>query len=101
MDKKVAFETSSFGVSKEIWAGACDFWDIDNNDGSLQFKRISPNQIQIFQYESMGQKNVFESSVFQETKMIAEFVGINQGSKISWVMNRQWINQVCVTGFCS
>ena len=65
------------------------FLDIDNNDGSLQFKRISPNQIQIFQYESMVQKNVFESSVFQETKMIAEFVGINQGSKISWVMNRQ------------
>ncbi len=84
MKTEIAFETGPFAVTQEIWKAAANSLGIDNKEGTHQITRIGPNQIQIIQYEDLGQKNPFESSKFQKTKVIAEFIAQAQGNKKIW-----------------
>jgi len=84
VNTEIAFETGAFAVTQEIWKAAANSLGIDNKEGTHQITRLGPNQIQIIQYEELGQKNPFESSKFQKTKVIAEFIAQAQGDKKIW-----------------
>ena len=85
MEIKAAFVTSSFDSTKEIWKKAIEYLGIQNTDGRTHIKRMGTNQIQIFQYEEVDKKSIFESSAKHKTKVIASFKGRAIGNKKKWV----------------
>ena len=85
MEIQAAFVTGSFDGTEEIWKQAIDYLGIQNADGRTHIKRMGTNQIQIFQYEEVDKKNIFESSANHKTKVIASFTGRVIGNKKKWV----------------
>ena len=62
MEIQSAFVTGAFDSTKEIWKKAIEYLGIQNTDGRTHIKRMGTNQIQIFQYEEVDKKSIFESS---------------------------------------
>ena len=85
MEIKVAFVTGAFDSTKEIWKKAIEYLGIQNTDGRTHIKRMGTNQIQIFQYEEVAKKSIFENSANHKTKVIASFKGRAIGNKKKWV----------------
>ena len=85
MEIKAAFVTGAFDSTNEIWKKAIDYLGIKNTDGRTHIKRMGTNQIQIFQYEEVDKKDIFESSANHKTKVIASFTGRVIGNKKKWV----------------
>ena len=85
MEIKVAFETGAFAATQEIWMKAIEYLGIQNTDGRTHIKRMGTNQIQIFQYEKVNKKSIFENSSNHKTKVIASFTGRAIGNKKKWV----------------
>ena len=85
MEIQAAFVTAAFDSTKEIWEKAIEYLDIQNTDGRTHIKRMGTNQIQIFQYEEVDKKSIFESSANHKTKVIASFTGRAIGNKKKWV----------------
>ena len=85
MEIQVAFVTGAFDSTKEIWKKAIEYLGIQNTDGRTHIKRMGTNQIQIFQYEEVDKKYIFESSANHKTKVIASFTGRAIGNKKKWV----------------
>ncbi len=87
MNSPVVFETGPFAVTQEVRQAAWKFLGIDKQCALTQIKKIGPNHVQIIQFESLGQKNPFESTDFIPSTIIAEFIGILQGNRILWRQN--------------
>ena len=85
MEIQAAFVTGTFDSTQEIWKKAIEHLGIQNTDGRTHIKRIGTNQIQIFQYEEVDQKSIFENSANHKTKVIASFTGRAIGNKKKWV----------------
>ena len=85
MEIKSAFLTGAFDSTQEIWKKAIEYLGIQNTDGRTHIKRMGTNQIQIFQYEEVDKKSIFESSANHKTKVIASFTGRAIGNKKKWV----------------
>ena len=85
MEIKAAFVTGPFDSTQEIWKKAIEYLGIQNVDGRTHIKRMGTNQIQIFQYEEVDKKSIFESSANHKTKVIASFTGRAIGNKKKWV----------------
>ena len=85
MEIQSAFVTGAFDSTKEIWKKAIEYLGIQNTDGRTHIKRMGTNQIQIFQYEEVDKKSIFESSANHKTKVIASFTGRAIGNKKKWV----------------
>ena len=85
MEIKAAFVTGAFDSTEEIWTKAIDYLGIQNTDGRTHIKRMGTNQIQIFQYEEVDKKRIFESSANHKIKVIASFTGRAIGNKKKWV----------------
>ena len=85
MEIQPAFVTGAFDSTQEIWKKAIDYLGIQNTDGRTHLKRIGTNQIQIFQYEEVDKKSIFENSANHKTKVIASFKGRAIGNKKKWV----------------
>ena len=85
MEIQAAFVTGAFDSTKEIWKKAIEYLGIQNTDGRTHIKRMGTNQIQIFQYEEVDKKSIFESSANHKTKLIASFTGREIGNKKKWV----------------
>ena len=85
MEIKAAFVTGAFDSTKEIWMKAIEYLGIQNTDGRTHIKRMGTNQIQIFQYEEVAKKSIFENSANHKTKVIASFKGRAIGNKKKWV----------------
>ena len=85
MEIQAAFVTGAFDSTKEIWKKAIEYLGIQNTDGRTHIKRMGTNQIQIFQYEEVDKKSIFESSANHKTKVIASFTGRAIGNKKKWV----------------
>ena len=85
MEIQSAFVTGAFDSTQEIWKKAIEYLGIQNTDGRTYIKRTGTNQIQIFEYEKVDQKSIFESSANHKTKVIASFIGREIGNKKKWV----------------
>ena len=85
MEIQSAFVTGAFDSTQEIWKKAIEYLGIQNTDGRTHIKRMGTNQIQIFQYEEVDKKSIFESSANHKTKVIASFKGRAIGNKKKWV----------------
>ena len=85
MEIQPAFVTGVFDGTEEIWKKAIEYLGIQNTDGRTHIKRMGTNQIQIFQYEEVDKKSIFESSANHKTKVIASFKGREIGNKKKWV----------------
>ena len=85
MEIQAAFVTGAFDSTKEIWKKAIEYLGIQNADGRTHIKRMGTNQIQIFQYEEVDKKRIFESSANHKIKVIASFTGRAIGNKKKWV----------------
>ena len=85
MEIQAAFVTGAFDSTQEIWKKAIKYLGIQNTDGRTHIKRMGTNQIQIFQYEDVDKKSIFESSANHKTKVIASFTGRAIGNKKKWV----------------
>ena len=85
MEIKAAFVTGAFDSTKDIWKKAIDYLGIQNIDGRTHIKRTGTDQIEIFQYEEVDKKSIFESSANHKTKVIASFTGRAIGNKKKWV----------------
>ena len=75
MEIQAAFVTGAFDSTQEIWKKAIEYLGIQNTDGRTHIKRMGTNQIQIFQYEEVNKKSIFECSANQKTIVIAYFIG--------------------------
>ena len=64
---------------------AIEYLGIQNTDGRTHIKRMGTDQIQIFQYEEVAKKSIFENSANHKTKVIASFTGREMGNKKKWV----------------
>ena len=87
MEIQSAFVTGAFDSTQEIWKKAIEYLGIQNTDGRTHIKRIGTNQIQIFQYDVVDKKSIFESSANHKTKVIASFTGREMGNKKKWIKN--------------
>ena len=85
MEIQAAFVTGAFDGTEEIWKKAIEYLGIQNTDGRTHIKRMGTNQIQIFQYEEVDKKSIFESSANHKTKVIASFTCRAIGNKKKWV----------------
>ena len=85
MEIQVAFVTGAYDGTEEIWKKAIEYLGIQNTNGRTHIKRMGTNQIQIFQYEEVDKKSIFESSANHKTKIIASFTGRAIGNKKKWV----------------
>ena len=85
MEIQSAFVTGAFDSTQEIWKKAIEYLGIQNTDGRTHIKRMGTNKIQIFQYEEVDKKSIFESSANHKTKLIASFTGRAIGNKKKWV----------------
>ena len=85
MEIQSAFVTGAFDSTKEIWKKAIEYLGIQNTDGRTHIKRTGTDQIQIFQYEEVAKKSIFESSANHKTKIIASFTGRAIGNKKKWL----------------
>tara|TARA_Y100001968_G_scaffold264476_1_gene253392 strand:+ start:36 stop:305 length:270 start_codon:yes stop_codon:yes gene_type:complete len=85
MEIQSAFVTGAFDQTEEIWKKAIEYLGIENTNGRTHIKRMGTNQIQIFQYEEVDEKSIFESSANHKTKVIASFTGRAIGNKKKWV----------------
>ena len=79
------FETGCFAETKEVWKRVKKCLDLDENEGKIEMKRLSPNHVQIFKSEVpwQGGQNPFEKSYF-ETGFITEFKATVIGNKKVW-----------------
>ena len=85
MEIKSAFETGAFAATQEVWKKAIDYLGIQIIDGRTHIKRTGTDQIEIFQYEEVDKKSIFENSANHKTKVIASFKGRAIGNKKKWV----------------
>ena len=85
MEIQAALVTGAFDSTQEIWKKAIEYLGIQNTDGRTHIKRMGTDQIQIFQYEEVDKKSIFESSANHKTKVIASFTGRAIGNKKKWV----------------
>ena len=85
MEIQAAFVTGAFDSTQEIWKKAIEYLGIQNTDGRIHIKRMGTNQIQIFQYEEVAKKSIFENSANHKTKVIASFTARAIGNKKKWV----------------
>ena len=60
MEIQAAFVTGAFDSTQEIWKKAIEYLGIQNTDGRTHLKRMGTNQIQIFKYEEVDKKSIFE-----------------------------------------
>jgi len=85
MEIQPAFVTGVFDGTEEIWKKAIDYLGIQNIDGRTHIKRTGTDQIEIFQYEEVDKKSIFENSANHKTKVIASFKGRAIANKKKWV----------------
>ena len=85
MEIQSAFVTGAFDSTQEIWKKAIEYLGIQNTDGRTHIKRMGTNQIQIFQYEEIDKKSIFDNSANHKIKVIASFAGRDIGNKKKWV----------------
>ena len=85
MNTTKTFETDRFAETKEIWNGVKKCLDLDENEGKVEIKRITPNHIQVFKSEALwlGGQNPFEKRYFG-TELITEFKANAIGNKMVW-----------------
>ena len=73
MSNKIVFETDAFAATKEVWLKASDCLGINNETGTTEIKRLSPNKVQIISLSG---------------DILAELSATVKGNKKVWSQNK-------------